>query len=190
MFNLFGKKKQKLLKESSIRIVADTLVLLSVQLGNRICKDILSTAQNSNDNASYFILLESVCMYLHYSNKSALKVFPENQIGSFLTQLCILTAEQYSSVLLDGERGTENNVLIATQLRDKYNETHAIYGSTNSLLEKNNLFTGRGLFSVYGRRMSEIMFSNLNPEIITRSIEILTVEFNGNELDEQIALIE
>ena len=28
------------------------------------------------------------------------------------------------------------------------------------------------------------MFSNLNPEIITRSIEILVTDFNSNKLDE------
>jgi len=189
MFNLFSKKNQRLLADSSIRIVADSLVLFAVQLGNRITREILVGMEKSNENASYFILLETLCMYLHFSKNSSFSVFSKKEIPVFVTKLCMSTAEQFASVILDGEKETENTVIIATQLRDKYIETNTYYGSTTVLMDKDSPFLGNGLFQIYGRRMAEIICSNSNPEIIMRSIEILTEDFKGKELQELISHI-
>ena len=101
MFNPFSKKDQRLLTDNSVKIVADFLVLFAVQLGNRITREILVGMVKSNKNASYFIMLETLCLYLHFSKNSSFGVFSKKEIPVFVTKLCISTAEQFASVLLD-----------------------------------------------------------------------------------------
>ena len=177
-----------MIADKEVLVVSELVVLSSIQLSNKIKSTILDELETTNSNSFQLVMIESLCMYMHSLNKFAVEIFSKEQIPSFLDKLASLTAAHVMQVICAGQSDADKRIFAAL-FRDNYNETQPMYGTAHSLIDKESPFFGNGLLTIFARRVAEILTNDLNPEILMRVIEMLSLEYKGQKLKAMLRFI-
>ena len=131
------------------------------------------------------MLFEFLFCYLYITDRKVLFELGHQKRQEFMNFLVsILQHTTVESVFNSWDENRKSN--FRELFSDLYSESQKRYIKGKELLNAENPATGNGIFSILGREIADINNSSLNPEILCRTVELITHEYVQLALEEHV----